>query len=294
MSRASRPKKQKKVPLLLFLLLAVVCILAAELAVCRVADPDLFQRITGPVQSAFHTVTAAAGKVGQAAGELGQRVRQALPEKQEAVNQQASDPTIQTDQPAEDPKVTEFVRQGDREVLTGGTVPLVYYNQGEDPWRDAPYGSDPIGGYGCGPTAMAMVVSSLTEQTVDPAQMAAWAVEEGYWAPGSGSYHSLIQGAARAYGLEAVSWRDFRAQRLLEDLSAGSVFVVLMGPGHFTTNGHFIVLRGITLDGRVLVADPNSRQRSLTAWDPQLILDERSASTGSGGPMWRFAVAGQA
>ncbi len=284
MSRASRPKKQKKVPLLLLVLLAVACILAAELAVCRVAAPDLFQRITGPVLSAFHTVTTAAG-------DLGQRVRQALPEKQEAVNQQASDPSIQTDQPAEDPKVTEFVRQGDREVLTGGTVPLVYYNQGEDPWRDAPYGSDPIGGYGCGPTAMAMVVSSLTDQTVDPAQMAAWAVGEGYWAPGSGSYHSLIQGAAWAYGLDVSSWRDFRADRLLEDLSGGSVFVALMGPGHFTTNGHFIVLRGVTMDGRVLVADPNSRQRSLTAWDPQLLLDERSGSTGSGGPMWRFTVA---
>lgn len=100
MSRASRPKKQKKVPLFLFVLLAVGCILAAELAVCRVAAPDLFQRITGPVQSAFHTVTAAAG-------DLGQRVRQALPEKLEAINQQASDPTISTDQPTEDPKVTE-------------------------------------------------------------------------------------------------------------------------------------------------------------------------------------------
>ena len=86
-------------------------------------------------------------------------------------------------------------------------------------------------------------------------------------------------------------WRDFRADRLLEDLSGGSVFVALMGPGHFTTNGHFIVLRGVTMDGRVLVADPNSRQRSLTAWDPQLLLDERSGSTGSGGPMWRFTVA---
>ena len=49
--------------------------------------------------------------------------------------------------------------------------------------------------------------------------------------------------------------------------------------------------RLFTMDGRVLVADPNSRQRSLTAWDPQVILDERSGSTGSGGPMWRFAVA---
>ena len=41
-----------------------------------------------------------------------------------------------------------------------------------------------------------------------------------------------------------------------------------MGPGHFTNGGHFIILRGVTLDGSVLVADPASQERSLTTWDP--------------------------
>lgn len=44
-----------------------------------------------------------------------------------------------------------------------------------------------------------------------------------------------------------------------------------MTRGHFTERGHFIILRGVTLEGRVLVADPNSRERSLAAWEPQLI-----------------------
>ena len=59
-----------------------------------------------------------------------------------------------------------------------------------------------------------------------------------------------------------------------------------MGPGHFTRNGHFIVLRGITLTGAILVADPNSVERSLTEWDAQLILDELSYSHQFGGPLW--------
>ena len=46
---------------------------------------------------------------------------------------------------------------------------------------------------------MAMVVSSLTNETVDPVEMARWAYENGYWCSKSGSYHSLIPGAAKAW-----------------------------------------------------------------------------------------------
>ncbi|MCD8152609.1 MAG: C39 family peptidase [Clostridiales bacterium] len=35
-----------------------------------------------------------------------------------------------------------------------------------------------------------------------------------------------------------------------------------MGPGDFTTGGHFIVLTGIDSDGNVIVNDPNSRINS--------------------------------
>lgn len=63
-----------------------------------------------------------------------------------------------------------------------------------------------------------------------------------------------------------------------------------MTRGHFTERGHFIILRGVTLEGRVLVADPNSRERSLAAWEPQLILDELSSSCSSGAPLWRISM----
>ena len=53
---------------------------------------------------------------------------------------------------------------------------------------------------------------------------------------------------------------------------------------------HFIVLRGVTLTGEVLVADPNSRDRSLALWDAQLILDELSSSRIDGAPLWCFSM----
>ena len=82
--------------------------------------------------------------------------------------------------------------------FTDGETEVIYFNQLDERYANQPYGTDHIGGYGCGPTSMAIVVSSLTSETVDPLQMARWAYEHGYWCSKSGSYHTLIPGAAQA------------------------------------------------------------------------------------------------
>ena len=174
--------------------------------------------------------------------------------------------------------------------FTDGETEVIYFNQLDERYANQPYGTDHIGGYGCGPTSMAIVVSSLTGETVDPAQMAQWAYEHGYCAPGSGSYLSIVEGVSQAYGLSAESVPDLSPGELRQDLSSGHIFVALMGSGHFTSSGHFILLRGVTLDGKILVADPNSRERSLAAWDPEVILAELSQSRSSGAPLWRFST----
>ena len=60
--------------------------------------------------------------------------------------------------------------------FTDGATDVVYFNQLDERYANQPYGTDPIGGYGCGPSSMAIVVSSLTGKAVDPAQMARWAM----------------------------------------------------------------------------------------------------------------------
>lgn len=109
-------------------------------------------------------------------------------------------------------------------------------------------------------------------------------------APAAAPTTPLSRETAEAFGLEAESWQKFTAEELCRDLALGYIFVALMGPGHFTANGHFILLRGITLEGKVLVADPNSRDRSLMAWEPQLLLDELSSSRTNGAPLWRIST----
>ena len=144
---------------------------------------------------------------------------------------------------------------------------------------------DNIGGYGCGPTCMAMVVSSLTDDLVDPVEMAKWSYEHGYWCSGSGSYHALIPAAAEAWGLPVSGCTASEPQRITDALSSGKLVVAIMSAGHFTSSGHFIVLRGVK-DEKILVADPASRTRSEQSWELSIILNEASKAAGSGGPFW--------
>ena len=169
--------------------------------------------------------------------------------------------------------------------FTDGSTEVVYFNQLDERWANKPYGTDNIGGYGCGPTSMSIVVSSLTDDIVDPVEMAEWAYKNGGWCSKSGSYHSLIPSAAQAWGLNVEGCTASEPQRILDALSDGKLVVAIMTKGHFTSGGHFIVLRGVQ-DGQIMVADPASYRRSEKLWDLSIILNEASKRAGAGGPFW--------
>lgn len=169
--------------------------------------------------------------------------------------------------------------------FTDGATEVVYFNQLDERWANEPYGTDNIGGYGCGPTSMSIVVSSLTDDIVDPIEMADWAYQNGGWCSKSGSYHALIPNAAKAWGLAVEGCTASEPQRIIDALSSGKLVVAIMAKGHFTSSGHFIVLRGVQ-DGKILVADPASYKRSQQAWDLSIILNEASTKAGAGGPFW--------
>lgn len=289
------PKWWKR--LLGLILLAALCIGGTELAVCRFADPVLYQKITAPIRrqaADLRDETAAlAAAAWDTLSDARERMTETLHSKEDALleDQSAGEPAEAEAPPAADPTITEFRGRGSQEILTGGSCEVTYYNQSDPEWSSQPYGSDTLGKYGCGPVSMAMAVSSLTEQTVDPAEMAQWAVDNGHWARHGGSYLSIVSGAAESYGLSVEAVPDCDTERLRLELSSGKIAVALMTKGHFTNGGHFILLRGTTLDGSILIADPNSRERSLSLWDAQLILDELSASRANGAPLWFLSPA---
>ena len=55
-------------------------------------------------------------------------------------------------------------------------------------------------------------------------------------------------------------------KRIVENLKVGNPVVAVMGPGDFTTTGHYIVLCGIDSQNMVTIRDPNSRERSERKW----------------------------
>ena len=145
--------------------------------------------------------------------------------------------------------------------------------------------SGTIGTSGCGPTALAIVVASLTDHQVTPLDVANWSVETGHRCEGNGSYHSLMPDGGAHYGL-TVTGIGNDPEKLVEALKEGKLVIAIMSKGHFTSSGHFIVLRGVTENGNILVADPASVKRSNQDWALGIITNEASRRAGSGGPFW--------
>lgn len=308
MKKSASPSRTRR-NLALIILLAVLCVGAVELAACSFFAPAVYEQITAPVRQGAQTAALACGRAAAALSHASEEAHRLVSRrisaagvqtavlwsrltapKEEALPEEdiqlADDPVLTGGGPAADPAVTELNVINGQEILTGGTIPIVYFNQGSETWADQPYGTDDIGRYGCGPTAMAMVVGSMTEADTDPLQMAQLAVSLGHWAKRGGSYLSVVEGLASASGLTAASLQERTPDALMDALTGSNLLVALMGPGHFTKGGHFIVLRGVTLSGKILVADPNSQERSLMEWEPELILEELSRSTSDGAPLW--------
>ncbi len=143
-----------------------------------------------------------------------------------------------------------------------------------------PYGDGTIANCGCGPTSMAMVLTYLLGETVDPVEASNWSTKHGGYCPGSGTYWSYFPQISEAYGVEC-NQMGASTNNIVEQLKAGKTVIMSMGPGHFTNGGHFIVLRGIADDGSIIVADPASEKRSQQTWSASLIASEAKG-------MWAF------
>ncbi len=197
----------------------------------------------------------------------------------------ADDQTIRPGSPDYQP--ADSLRDYGEIRYTQGDTDVVYYNQGDARWGNKLYGKyDTIRVAGCGPTSLAIVVSTLTDRQIDPGQMSDWAYQNGYRCEGSGSYHSLIPEGARHFGLQVEGATIYEGQKIVDALASGKLVVAIMGKGHFTTSGHFIVLRGVTKGSKILVADPASVKKSNQEWDLSIFLNEARRGAAAGGPFW--------
>ncbi len=167
-----------------------------------------------------------------------------------------------------------------RSEWRAGEAPYLY--QIDPEWAEGSYAGSTIAESGCGPTCLSMVYVYLTGRTnMDPADMAAFSESHNYVDSGMTSWAFMDEGA-RVLGLRS---RELPAdyQSVRKALDAGYPVIASVSKGDFTTQGHFIVLAGTDEDGKVIVHDPNSVERSAKVWDLNRILSQTRN-------LWAFSV----
>lgn len=152
-----------------------------------------------------------------------------------------------------------------------GEMPYLY--QTDPDWAQLTYSGGSIKDNACGPLCLSMVYIYCTGSSeYDPVVMCKFAENKGYAIQGATSWSFMSEGA-ELLGLNA-SQLALDSSRVVSELKAGNPIICIMGPGDFTTSGHFIVLSGINENGSIEVHDPNSATRSNKLWDLETILNQ--------------------
>lgn len=153
---------------------------------------------------------------------------------------------------------------------------FIFYNQYDPQWKDIALGSSglTIGSGGCGPTAMAMIITALTGTKVTPVEVSQKAVELGIIDSAGTKLHQS-PALAEAFGLKGKQVAK-DAVAISDALKRGSM-IHISGDGGinpWTDAGHYIAIRGITAEGKWLIADSYNLANNDLEWDPNSILTD--------------------
>lgn len=156
----------------------------------------------------------------------------------------------------------------DTQYVDGFTV----YSQYDPAWANLPYGTSTIAASGCGPSAMAMIITALTGQSVTPDITAAYAASQNLYIPNEGSSWSIAPKLAQHWGLQSA-FIGASIPKIAATLQTGGLVIVAgEGPVPFTTAGHFIVIRGVATDGNWLIGDSAHGNTSTQEWSPEQLI----------------------
>ena len=131
---------------------------------------------------------------------------------------------------------------------------FVQYYQGD--YSDVSYGDSNIGKCGCGPTAFAMVASTISKTEITPKDAVAWCGNS-YYVSGAGTSWSYFAAAKEHFKLNCTLKETTSIDEVAEALKSGALVISSQSAGLFTSGGHFIVLAGIDSSGGITVRDPN-------------------------------------
>ena len=149
----------------------------------------------------------------------------------------------------------------------------IYYLQGDSQWRSHNYSasgeSKTISSSGCGPTSAAMVIATLRPgKDVTPVETAEWSMKHGFKCYNQGTAYGYFQPQLKAYDITCKQMNfdnhykstdpklEEEVVKLLKN--PGYFVICCMGPGNWTTGGHYVVAWGIDDNNQVYINDPAS------------------------------------
>lgn len=145
----------------------------------------------------------------------------------------------------------------------------VSYLQTDPRWKNKPYRvkgeNATIGGSGCGPTAAAMLIETITGKTFTPEDACNWSMAHGYKALNQGTYYAYFTPQFAEFGIDCqmLNWTNTYGkpdhanhEKVVEKLKEGYYAIALMNKGLWTSSGHFVVLWW--QDDKVRINDPAS------------------------------------
>lgn len=153
-----------------------------------------------------------------------------------------------------------------------GEIPL--FIQWDERWGYEKYGPDFMAVNGCGPTSLAMVAVGLTGNTdINPKVIAEFSEENGYIVNGVGTSWNFMDAAAENFGLQCKEL-PLSENVIINTLKSGTPIIAIMGPGTFTSVGHYVVLTGVDSDNKIIINDSDSKIRSNQTWDVDIFMKE--------------------
>ena len=152
---------------------------------------------------------------------------------------------------------------------------FVYYYQGDPEWAGRPFANSTFGPNGCGPSAVAMILTNMSGERITPNDVIDWCGDtyshqaNGHFTGGTNAFTMLEEGI-KHFGLSdtiRIEGRQADPNRtdipyasisdLIEILKKGNALVLVgLSRGIFTNGGHYIVFAGTYDDGTVIVRDP--------------------------------------
>lgn len=198
-----------------------------------------------------------------------QKRREAEAKRKAAVEKAAKEAALKAACPGYDAQfVATLTKEEQAEARYFYEQGFVFYRQNWSVLDQKEYGNEGFGLCGCGPTCIAAIISNLAGVPVDPEEMRVYGLSVGSWLPSGGTTYGFLIETAKKYGIKTTQIYASDKDALFAALKDENKLVLAtMGPGDFTLGAHFMLFRGITDDGKILISDSYSYEYSTMEWD---------------------------